>query len=115
MNKVVNVGQAKEEDIARWKKENPDGIFLLTVTDKKSQPHRKHYVYMRNPTIEDLNVAAGCATKDKPFDYFKSLVTDIQIGGSEEASNSKDSKLYLNLIETLKDKIDGDKGEILDL
>lgn len=105
----ILIGKVDDKVIKEWKDKYTAGIYQLIVEDKGEE----HVAYFRNPDIDDLNLAAGCATKEKPLDYFKALIAETKIGGSEEVT--KRTPLFLSLIETMKEKIDGKKGTILDL
>lgn len=99
------VGQATPEQIAQWKKDNADGVYAVEV--------KGHVAYFRNPDIDDMNAAASLTTKDAPLDYFKILANDTYLGGSKEVFESR--PLFLDFIETIKPKLDGKKGKLLDL
>lgn len=98
-------GQATPEDIAKWKKENPDGVFAIQV--------KEHIAYFREPDIDDMNAAASLTTKDAPLDYFKILAGDTYLGGSKDVFERRE--LFLDFIETIRPKLDGKKGKLLDL
>ncbi|MFN4249057.1 MAG: hypothetical protein ACK4EY_15115 [Flavipsychrobacter sp.] len=105
--KTPPVGQATEDQIKNWKAKYTDGIYQVVL--------RGHVGYFRNPDVEDMNAAASMTQSSAPLDYYKYLGKDTHIGGSEVLFDGTDRAMFLGFIETIKPKIDGKKGELLDL
>ncbi|MFN4249267.1 MAG: hypothetical protein ACK4EY_16185 [Flavipsychrobacter sp.] len=106
MKKQLN-GQATPEQIEQWKKDNPAGIYAISL--------HGHIAYFRNPEIMDMNAATGCTTKDNALDYFTTLANDTYLGGSKAFIDGSNAKWTLDYIETVKEKLEGKKGELVNL
>lgn len=107
MKKQPLIGQATDDQVAKWKQENELGIFAISVGG--------HIGYFRNPDIDDMNAATATLTKDNPLDYFTNLANDIHIGGSKALFDKTNPQLTLDFIETVKPKLEGKKGTLVNL
>lgn len=99
------IGQASPEDIAKWKKENPLGIYQI-LSDG-------HVGYFKNPSIDDANCATSKASTEAAYDMFKELGNITFLGGSREVLEN-DTK-FLRTSTLLKKKLEGAEAELLDL
>src|SRR5690606_23736471 len=99
------IGQATKEQIADWKKNNPKGVYAVEVGG--------HIGYFRNPTRQDINMAASQLDADNPIDYFETIMRDTQIGGSNALV--EDDELYLGALNQVRKKIEGKKARLVNL
>lgn len=104
MNKEL-VGQATDEQIAAWKKDNKDGIYKIEVDG--------HVGYFRNPDMDDLNIAASQVDADAPLDFNKTIMRDTILGGSERII--EETRLFMGASKQIAKKIDGAKAKLSDL
>lgn len=108
MNRPTLTGLATAEQIAKWKSENPDGIYCIECGG--------HVAYFRNPDMKDLNAATATITQDNPLDYCLNIARDTYLGGSKELfEGDTNAALKLDFIETVKPKLDGKKGKLVNL
>lgn len=99
------IGQATQEQIAAWKKENAKGIYAVEVGG--------HIGYFRNPTRQDVNIAASQLDADNPIDYFEIIMKDTKIGGSDQLIEN--DQLYLGALNQIRKKIEGEKAKLVNL
>lgn len=100
------IGQVEQDQIDKWKKENPDGIFRIVLNGQVG--------YFRDPDVQDLNAASAVTDADNPLDYFKVLANDTYLGGSRELFEGK-GKMVMDFIATYRPKIEGKKGQLENL
>lgn len=105
--KKTLTGQVDAKQIAQWKEEHKSGIYAIEVKD--------HIAYFRNPEIMDMNAATASVTKDNPLDFFTNIAQETYIGGSRAIFDGTNSSLTMDFIETVKPKLEGKKGRLLDL
>jgi len=98
-------GQATPEQIREWKEKHKGGIYAIKVG--------AHIAYFREPEIADMNVAMSQTTADTQLDYFKAIFRETKIGGSDEIISQP--RLFMGFIEQIKVKIEGEKGELVNL
>ncbi|NDC41144.1 MAG: hypothetical protein EBZ77_06270 [Chitinophagia bacterium] len=99
------IGQVTADQIAAWKKSNPQGIYGLTSDG--------HIAYFRNPTRHDMNSAMASADKEAALTMFEVLADTTFLGGSEEML--KDDQLFLGMVDELKKRMDGRKAKLVNL
>lgn len=98
-------GQATQDEINAWKKENPKGIYGVEVGG--------HIGYFRNPTRQDVNIAASQLDADNPIDYFEIIMRETKIGGSDQLIEN--DQFYLGALNQVRRKIEGEKAKLVNL
>ena len=97
-------GQATPEQIAAWK-EQFKNIYSIEV---------EGYVgYFQNPNRKHMNAAMSKANPDAALDMYEFLAKLTKIGGAEELIS--DDELFFGLTQHLKTKMDGKKGQLVNL
>jgi hypothetical protein len=97
--------QATSEQIAKWKAEHPQGIYSYEVEDR--------VIYFCNPTRKHINAVLSKANADAPLDMFERLAKMTKLGGDDTILTN--DELFKGLVETLRKKMDGKKGEVVNL
>lgn len=105
ITEIKLIGQATADDIAKWKKENPLGIYQIATCG--------HVGYFKNPSIADVNCAMSKVTGDAPLDLYMEFGQLTFIGGSKEILSN--DTMFLAASYKLKKKADGEVAELLDL
>ena len=68
-------GQATDEQIAAWKKANPQGIYGIQIEDR--------IVYLSKPTWEEIDFAMSKADDEHPLAVGTELTSTTLLGGDE--------------------------------
>lgn len=97
------IGQASEEQIAQWKKDNPNGVYGI----KKDG----HIGYVKDPSRGEMNCAMSKASADAAFDMFEELAELTWLGGSEELK--RNDRLFRYMVKQLREIIEGEKVELV--
>lgn len=91
---VTSSANATPEVIAAWKKENPRGVWILTVfkddeedTDPDAVAESKTG-YVRKPTRQELS--AAMTLKNDPLGQAENILRDCWLGGDEELLEDED-------------------------
>ena len=101
----VLIGVASEEQIKEWKEKYKEGIYGV-VSDG-------HIAYFRNPNRTDMNIAMSKASSDAALDMYEQFAKITKIGGSEELLTN--DTMFLGLLFHFKNKMDGKKGQLVNL
>lgn len=85
------IGWVDDNQINAWKSVHKQRfIHEIVVNDDDDEPH---VTYLRKPNLENLQMLASYAKKDKEIEGLKLLFNTIRIGGSEEVK--EDPEMYL--------------------
>lgn len=98
-------GQLSQAEVDALKAANPKGIYKIEVGG--------HVAYFRNPTRQDINIAASQLDADNPIDYFENIMRETFVGGSQEVID--EDELYLGALNKVRTKIDGKKAVLVNL
>lgn len=104
-SKAALTGERTEEQIKGLKAANPKGIYAVEVGD--------HVAYFRNPTRQDINIAASQLDQDNPIDYFENIMRETFIDGSQSVID--EDELYLGALNQVRKKIEGSKAVLVNL
>jgi hypothetical protein len=99
------IGQVGADQIAEWKKGNPDGIFMITADGKVG--------YFKNPDRHIINCCLSKATGDAPLYMYEELAELTWLGGCEDLLQQDD--LFLGVINELKVKLAGKTASLVNL
>lgn len=99
------IGQISPEEIEKFKKENPTGIYAVEADG--------HISYFKKPNRHVLNAAMSVVTKEAPLEYFKSILLDTQIAGSNEYLEN--DLLFMEYVKPMEEIISFDKGKLVKL
>lgn len=105
MKGIIIIGQAEAEQIERWKKEYPMGIYSIEAEG--------HVGYFRNPLRHDVNAAVAAYDADRGLATTEKFADLTFIGGSEELL--KNDHLFLGMVGDLKEKMNGARTKLVNL
>ena len=91
------IGQATEEQISKWKKENKLGVYFIVVDDKVG--------YFKRPNRLEINRALSVAKGDMPMASVEEMANLTWLGGCEELLT--DDLYYLNVMNGVKQVLEG--------
>ncbi|MDB0601074.1 hypothetical protein PL373_07930 [Tenacibaculum maritimum] len=90
------------EQIEKWKKEYPEGVFRITSTDKKKG-------YIKAPDRETLSYATSFLPQDK-LGYADTILQSCWIGGDEALKT--ETKYLLGIAPQIDEAIEYVEAEI---
>ena len=106
MNETTTLtGQVNDEQIREWKTRNKYGIYAVTIDD--------HIAYFKNPNRQEINCALSKADRENALSVFEMLASVTFLGGSDEIL--KDDQMFIGLSNEIKIKLDGKKGNLVNL
>lgn len=103
-NQQLN-GQLTPDEIKALKDKHKLGIYSIALGG--------FIGYFRNPDLMDMNASLANVGKDNPLDYFINVGRETHIGGSKEVFEN--AALQNDFCETIKPKVEGKKGELVNL
>lgn len=98
------LGQATEEQIAQWKKDNPLGIYFVKV------PGQNMIIYFKHPTLDDLNCCYAKTDWNRQMDKWKTLADVTYLGGHEDIL--KNDRLFISIVPRLQEAAQGEETEM---
>ena len=101
----VLIGVATPEQIQEWKEKYKQGIYAVEIDG--------HVAYFQNPTRIQMNAAMSRASADRALDMYETLAKNTFLGGSGDVL--KEDELFFGLTQHLKTKMDGKKGNLVNL
>ncbi len=101
---IAWTGKVSEDQIAKWKKEYPLGIFYVATEEG-------HIAYFKNPTRNDVNCALRKTAQ--PLDRLEELFDLTFIGGSDEIK--KNDTMLMGVCNKLQTKMDGSMAVLVNL
>jgi hypothetical protein len=106
-DKPMYIGEVTDAQIAKWKKEYPDGIYGVPL--KKSN----RIVYFRNPDLDALNCAYAKTDWNKQLDKWVELARVTFLGGDEEVLTN--DRLFTSVVGRLQEAAQGEETEMVNL
>jgi hypothetical protein len=98
-------GQATAEQIKEWNGKYPGGIYAVEFDE--------HVGYFKNPDRAEVNCALTKSDAKKPLAVLEDLANMTFIGGSDEVL--KNDTLFLGVCNSIKNKMDGPTGRLVNL
>jgi len=98
-------GQASEEQIEAWKAKYKQGIYGIEIDGS--------ILYFQNPTRVHVNHSMSLMSVKSPLSLYEFLAKDTVIGGDEDKLKEDDA--FFGITEYLKAKMDGKKGQLVNL
>jgi len=98
-------GQATDEQIAAWKKANPQGIYSLTSGNS--------ILYFKRPSWEEVDCAMSKVDKEHPLAMGEELVELTLLGGDENALQDVPTRLSIHT--AVIDQIESKKATLVNL
>lgn len=97
------IGQATEEQIAKWKKEHKN-IYQVVVDG--------HVCYLKKPD-RAVMAYASTALKDSPFQYVEEIFNNCKLGGSDIFD--EDDDFFMAAMQTVNELVEMKKAELVKL
>jgi hypothetical protein len=99
------IGQLTVDQIAELKTKYKAGIYAVIIDG--------HIGYFQNPNRIHMNISMSKASADAALDMYEMLAKLTMIGGSEVLLT--DDAMFFGLTQHLKTKMDGKKGQLVNL
>ena len=103
------IGEVDQAKIDAWKKEFPNGIYMVQVPE--SAP--THVGYFKNPSRLDVNYALSQISDTSPLNVLEAFANTCFIGGAEDVLN--DNGMFLGICSVIKEKMNGVKAKLVNL
>jgi hypothetical protein len=101
MAKEKMTGQATQEQIDQWKKDNPDGVYAIEA--------ETHVCYIKRPSRQVLS-NASISAKGDPMKMNASILRQCWLGGSEAIRT--DDRLFIPAGEALNEILQEVRTEV---
>lgn len=97
------IGQIDNAALEELKSKHKNGGYHIIVGG--------HIGYFRNPTRQDINIAAIEQDADNPMGFFEIIMRDTQLAGSDRLS--EDEELFKGAVQQVKKMVDGPKARLV--